>query len=298
MKSVVYHAPKDLRVEDRPTPEAAAGELRVKVDACAVCGSDMKTFNVGNPRMNAPVVIGHEFTGLIDQIGAGIEGFAVGDRVVMATSVSCGECYYCQHGWNNLCSELKPMGFHYHGGMAEYTVIPALALKNGHVIKVPTGVAPEHAALAEPVSCGVNSLAQCNLSGDDTVVVVGAGPMGIINACVARECGARKVILAEINPERLRQADGFGFDRLVNPAEEDLVTLVREETGGIGADVAIVAAPAAAPGGGERRQAGAPGGLRGAGLSAHAGLPGRGDLHLVAGGGLQPHHRHPLRGAR
>ncbi len=247
MQAVVYYAPKDIRVEQRDEPNAGDGELRVKVDACAVCGSDMTTYTVGNPRMNAPVVVGHEFTGLIDQIGAGVEGFAAGDRVVMATSVSCGACYYCRHGWNNLCAELKPMGFHYHGGMAEYTIIPALALKNGHVIKVPDGVAPEHAALAEPVSCAVNSMDNCNLQKGDSVVVVGAGPMGIINACVARECGAKQIILAEINPERLRQAKAFGFDRLVNPTEEDLKQIVMDMTDGVGADVAIVAAPAAPP---------------------------------------------------
>jgi len=247
MKAVVYYAPKDVRFETRPVPAAGDGEMRVKIDACAVCGTDLKSYMNGNHRLKAPIVMGHEFTGLVDQIGAGIEGFEIGDRVVMATSVSCGECYFCKRGWNNICVDVAPMSFSYDGGMADYTIIPALAMKNGHAIKVPKGVKPEHAALAEPLSCAVNSVDNCQTQKGDTVVVVGAGPMGIMNACIAREVGAKQVILAEINPERLRQAEPFGFDLLVNPAEEDLVKIVRERTDGLGADAAIVAAPAAAP---------------------------------------------------
>ena len=201
----------------------------------------------GNPRILAPKAMGHEFTGLLDTVGKNVTGFSVGDRVVMATSVSCGECYYCRQGWTNLCVDLAPMGFTYEGGMAEYVTIPARALANGHAIKVPEGVEAAHAALSEPLSCAVNSCENAKVQKGDTVVVVGAGPMGIMNACVARELGAAKIILAEINPARLQQAEPFGFDLLVNPAEQDLAEVVKEQTDGIGADVAIVAAPAAAP---------------------------------------------------
>jgi len=247
MKAVVYHAPGDVRVETIPVPICGDDELRVKVDACAVCGTDWKAWKSGNPRILAPKVMGHEFTGLVETVGAKVSGFDVGQRVVMATSISCGKCFYCRRGWTNLCVDLAPMGFTYAGGMAEYTVIPALALANHHVVKVPQGVKAEHAALAEPVSCAVNAAENCQIQPGDTVVVVGAGPMGIINACVARQFGAAKIILAEINPSRLDQAEAFGFERLVNPATEDLAQIVREETDGVGADVVIVAAPAGPP---------------------------------------------------
>lgn len=246
IKGVVYYEPGDIRVEQVPMPENGADELLVKVDACAVCGTDLKSMLVGNPRIKAPKVMGHEFTGLVDSVGANVDGFAVGDRVVMATSVSCGECFYCQRGHNNLCVDLAPMGFSYEGGMAEYVVIPERALRNGHVIKVPEGVPPEHAALAEPLSCAVNSLENCRVEDGDTVVVIGAGPMGIMNACVAREMGAGKVIMAELNPARLAQCKPFA-DLLVNSGEEDLVQIVKDQTDGIGADVVIVAAPAIPP---------------------------------------------------
>jgi len=247
MKAIVYHAPGDIRIEAVPVPSCGKGELRVKIDACAVCGTDLKTYLHGNPRIKAPMVMGHEFTGLVETVGEGVEGFSVGERIVMATSVSCGRCTYCKRGWRNLCADLAPMGFSYPGGMAEYTAIPARAVANGHVVKVPAGVKAEHAALAEPLSCTVNACQNCNIQQGDTVLVIGAGPMGIMNACMAREFGAARVIVAEINGARLAMCEPFGFDLLVNPAREDLAEIVMGETGGVGADVAIVAAPAAPP---------------------------------------------------
>lgn len=248
MQAIVYHAPGDIRVEQLPAPSCGEDELLVKVDACAVCGTDLKTQKHGNPRIKAPLTMGHEFTGLVHEVGAQAVGeFAAGDRIVMATSISCGECFYCQRRWPNLCVDLAPMGFSYPGGMAEFVVIPARALKNGHVVKTPPGMAAEHAALSEPVSCAVNSLGQCDLKQGDTVLVLGAGPLGLMNACVARGCGAGKIILSEINEQRLAQAATVGCDVLINPAQEDLAERVMSETNGLGADVAIVAAPAAAP---------------------------------------------------
>lgn len=246
-KAVVYYAPGDIRVEQIAAPACGDDEIRVKVDACAVCGTDLKTYLRGNPRIKAPKVMGHEFTGIVETVGGQVGGFSIGERIVMATSISCGECYYCEKGWTNLCVDLAPMGFTYPGGMAEYTTIPARALANGHVVKVPEGVKAEHAALAEPLSCAVNSAENCGVGQGDTVVVIGAGPMGIMNACVAKIFGAEKIILAETNPLRLKQAEAFGFDVLVDPGKEDLGKVVRDETDGIGADVVIVAAPAARP---------------------------------------------------
>jgi L-iditol 2-dehydrogenase len=248
MKAIVYHAPQDIRVDDLPEPICGDRELLVRVDACAVCGTDLKTFNHGNPRITPPLTMGHEFTGRVARVGAkAVGGFAPGDRIVMATSISCGTCVYCRRGWTNLCVALAPMGFTYPGGMAEQVVIPALALENGHVVMAPPGMPAEHAALAEPVSCAVNSIGQCDLEEGATVLVLGAGPLGLMNACVARALGAGKIILSEISPPRLAQARGFEIDVLINPAEENLAERVLAETDGLGADVAIVAAPAAQP---------------------------------------------------
>ena len=247
MKAIVYHAPGDVRVEEVDVPTFGDDEIRVKVDACAVCGTDLKAYLHGNPRIKAPKVMGHEFTGIVEAAGVWVSGFSIADRVVMATSISCGRCYYCARGWGNLCIDLAPMGFTFSGGMAEYTVIPARAIENGHVVKVPEHVKAEHAALAEPLSCAVNCALNCNIQPGDIVVVVGAGPMGIMNACIARLFGAEKIILAEINPLRLKQAESFGFDLLVDAGAQDVTEVVKEQTDGLGADVVIVAAPAAKP---------------------------------------------------
>jgi len=247
MKAIRYHGPGDIRVEETPVPPCGQDEIRVKVDACAVCGTDLKAWRVGNPRIKAPQVMGHEFTGLVETMGAKARGFALGDRVVMATSVSCGRCAYCRKGWPNLCLDLSPMGFSYPGGMAEYVTIPIRALAQGHVVKVPDHVKCEHAALAEPVSCTVNAAGNCHIASGDTVLVMGAGPMGIMNACTARRFGAERIIMTEVNPTRLAQARDFGFEVLVDPTQEDLVQIVNDETRGLGVNVAIVAAPAAAP---------------------------------------------------
>ena len=249
MKAVVYHAPGDVRVEQIPVPVCGAEEVLVKIEACAVCGSDLKTSKVGNPRMKAATVLGHEFCGIVTEIGPDAQGgdLEVGDRIVMATSVGCGECMYCRRGWRNLCQDTKPIGFFYNGGMAEYMIVPPRALVGGHVVKVPDGIAPEHAALAEPISCAVNSLEQCNIQEGDVVLVVGAGPMGLLNVLVAQGRGASKIILSEPNAARLAQGAAF-CDIAVNPAEQDLAEIVKAETqDGLGVDICIVAAPAAPP---------------------------------------------------
>ena len=248
MQAIVYHAPGDIRVEEIPKPECGQGELLVRIDACAVCGTDLKSRQHGNPRIKAPLVMGHEFTGIIETVSPDAVGnFLPGDRVVMATSIACGQCFYCRRGWRNLCESLAPMGFTYPGGMAEYVAIPALALEGGHVIKVPPHVEAKCAALAEPVSCAVNSVRKCGVQQGDTVLVMGAGPLGLLNALVARAAGAQTIFLSEPNPLRREQAEQFDLDRILNPEVEDLSKIVRSATGGRGADVVIVAAPAIPP---------------------------------------------------
>jgi len=253
MQAVVYHAPGDIRVEEVPKPKCGSGELLVRVDACAVCGTDLKSRQHGNPRIKAPLVMGHEFTGIVEEVASdAIGNFVPGDRVVMATTIACGRCFYCNRGWRNLCDELAPMGFTYPGGMAEYVAIPALALEGGHVIKVPKDVDAKVAALAEPVSCAVNSIEKCNVEQGDTVLVMGAGPLGLLNALVARAAGATTVLLSEPNSLRRNQAGHFNLDRtnldrIIDPETEDIAKIVREATEGRGADVVIVAAPAIPP---------------------------------------------------
>ncbi|MCP4313571.1 MAG: alcohol dehydrogenase catalytic domain-containing protein [Bacteroidetes bacterium] len=247
MRAIRYYGPGDVRQDEVPVPEISRSELLVKVYACAVCGSDLKAFNFGNPRLHPPITMGHEFTGEIVEVGRSTTGFQKGERIVLSTSISCGECLYCRKGCSNLCVNLAPMGFFYNGGMAEYVAIPENAINNGHIVKVPDSLKPEFAALAEPLSCAVNSIAKCNIQEGDTVLIMGAGPMGILNACAARRFGAGKIIITELNGSRLLQARDFDIDLLVDPGKEDLKEIVLSQTDGYGADIVIVAAPAASP---------------------------------------------------
>jgi L-iditol 2-dehydrogenase len=247
MKAIVFYGPGDIRFEQIAIPKYRNTELLIKVDACAVCGTDLKSFRSGNPRIKAPIVMGHEFSGQVEDIGNSVRGFEKGDRIVMATSVSCGECFYCKKGWKNLCKNIAPMGYSFPGGMADYIIIPERALKYGHAVKVPADVKAEHAALAEPLSCAINAATNANIQQGDTVVVLGAGPMGLMNAAVAKALGAKKIIVSEISNNRLSQAKNFDVDILIHPENEDLKKIVMDTTEGYGADVVIVAAPAAFP---------------------------------------------------
>jgi L-iditol 2-dehydrogenase len=248
MQAIVYYAPGDIRVEDIQKPTMQDGEILVHVDACAVCGTDLKSKFHGNPRIRAPLVMGHEFTGKIESVGDMVVGnWNVGDRVVMATSISCGNCYYCQMGHRNLCVKLSAMGFSHSGGMAEYVAIPENAIENGHLIKVPMSVEAHCAALAEPTSCAVNSISQCYMRRNDNVLIMGAGPMGLLNGVVAQAYGAGKVIISEVNELRRRQCEQFGFTSVVDPTTQDLGLIIRQETASIGVDIVVVTAPAARP---------------------------------------------------
>jgi len=243
MRAVVFHASLDVRLEEVKKPQCPPDGLLVKIEACGVCGTDLKTYRYGNLRIKAPQIMGHEFVGIIKKSYADHKGFNVGDRIVMATSVSCGRCYFCQKGWRNLCDSLSPMGFSYPGGMAEFVAIPARALDNGHVIKVSKTIPSEYAALSEPLSCAVNASENICMQEGDTVVIVGAGPMGLINSEIARAQGAGRIAVIETNSQRREIAQRFKPDLILDPEKNDVVHKVKEFNHGRGADVVIVAAP-------------------------------------------------------
>ena len=156
MKAVRYYGKEDLRVEDIAQPRPEKGGLLVKVQACAICGTDLKAYFSGNPRIKPPQTVGHEFVGEIIELGPDTKGFAVGERVTMATSISCGKCSVCRSGHTNRCEELKPVSYDYPGAFAEYIAIPAAGVEGGNVVKVPSSLG-EMAALAEPLSCAINA---------------------------------------------------------------------------------------------------------------------------------------------
>lgn len=243
MKAAVFHGPEDLRVCDVPRPAIGETELLVKVAACAVCGSDVRTFRHGARNISRPVVLGHEVSGTVAEIGAALSGYRIGQRVAVAPAIPCGDCRYCRGGAETMCERLRSIGYEFDGGLAEFMAVPSSAVRAGCVNSVPESVSFEEAAIAEPLACVINAQELVDVHAGDTVVVLGAGPVGCLHAALARVRGAARVVLADIRPERLQMAAAFGADVLIDSAREDVRARVLEETGGEGASVVIVAAP-------------------------------------------------------
>jgi len=243
LKAALYYGPGDLRVEEVPEPQMEPGGILGRVKACAICGSDLKGYLKGNPRIRPPQVVGHEFVAEVVAVGDGVTEFSPGDRFTMAPSIPCGRCRLCRSGRGNLCPDLKPMACHYPGAFAEYVAVPAHAVALGHALEVPEAVSDEAGCLAEPLSCAVNAQEIAGVSLGDTVVIVGAGPLGCLHAELARARGASRVIITQRSRPRQELARRFAVDEVVDAGAGDQVEQVRELTDGLGADVVIVTAP-------------------------------------------------------
>jgi L-iditol 2-dehydrogenase len=244
MKAAVYYSAGDIRVEERSDPIPEKNNLIVKVKCCSICGTDLKILTSGNPRCHPPRIIGHEMAGIIIHKGSNVEGFETGERITLATTISCGECDYCKIGLGNMCPEAKPISYDFDGAFAEYIEIPPAAIRGGNVIKIPQSVTDEAASLSEPLSCAVNSHEIVNLKKGDNVVIVGGGPLGAIHAELAKAEGAKQVIIVQRYGTRFELLKNrFKDIVLIDASKEDVQASVKEKTGGMGADTVIVCAP-------------------------------------------------------
>jgi L-iditol 2-dehydrogenase len=246
MLAAVYHGPNDLRVENVPVPKIGKGELLVKVVSASICGTDLRIFH-GNHRMYRPGTIripGHEVVGTIAEVGIEVENYSVGQRVFCAPNTGCGHCLQCVTGNNNLCAKYDAIGVTSDGGFAEYVRIPANSVQQGNVIPVSESVDPAVAALIEPFACVIRGQNALHIKPGEVVLVIGAGPIGVMHTKLAKARGAGRVIVSEPIPDRAAQAKRMGADRVVDPTSEDLKLALNAESQGRGADVIIVAAPA------------------------------------------------------
>lgn len=246
MTAAVYHGPNDLRVEKHPLPDIGPAEALVKVVTASICGTDLRILH-GKHR-KYPVgtirIPGHEVVGEVVQVGANVRGLQVGQRVFVAPNMGCGHCRQCVSGNNNLCANYDAIGVTIDGAFAEYMRIPSAAILQGNLIPLDKDIDPALPALIEPFACVLRGQNAVNIRPGDVVLVVGAGPIGIMHTKLAQLRGAGRVIVSELIPERLAQANQTGADRVVNPEHEDLAAVVAEETNGDGADAIIIAAPA------------------------------------------------------
>lgn len=251
MKAAMVYGQNDLRLETVPVPETPAGSILIKVQACAICGTDLRIYKKGDYRAQYPVITGHEIAGTVVDVAPGVTSVKAGDRVVVAPGHGCGECRMCKSGQPNVCTNPHPsLGYKLNGGFAEYMAVPEHIFRLGFVNKIPDELSYEQASMSEIIACCINAHRNAKVNEGDTVLIFGGGPAGIIHAHLSRLEGAKKVIITQRSKGRLdRIAARFPglADHLVCSSEvEDLEAEILKLTGGLGADAVFVCAPSAA----------------------------------------------------
>jgi L-iditol 2-dehydrogenase len=242
MLAYVYDQTGKLSLHEEPQPVPQEDNAIIQVQACSICGTDLRTYLHRSSKIFPPRIIGHEVCGRITAVGQQIQGFSVGDRVTVAPAIGCGQCYSCSRGYTNLCDDLKTIGFQYNGGFAEYMEIPINAFRQGNVNKVEESVADEEAALAEPIACVVNGQEFLKIQAGDSVAIFGSGFIGCIHAELAFLKGVKQVLMIEIARNRREQAKTFIPQiHIIDPSQIELVEVVKRLTDGKGVDVAITA---------------------------------------------------------
>jgi L-iditol 2-dehydrogenase len=243
VKAATFYAPGDIRLEQIDEPDVAPGEVKLRVRACSTCGTDVKISRSGHPNMSAPQVMGHEIAGEIVDVGAGVRGWAPGDRVQVIAAIPDGTCEDCLAGHQSICPNQLSMGYQFPGGFAEYLIVPREVLAVGGLTRIPDTLSYAEASLAEPLACVLNGQELARVGEGDTVVVIGSGPIGCLHVRLARARGAARIILIDLNRDRLAVAAELVHpDLTVATDTQDPVAAVLEATGGRGADVVITAA--------------------------------------------------------
>jgi L-iditol 2-dehydrogenase len=243
MRAVVYRGINDMRVETVPVPRIGPGELLVKIATCGICGTDLKKIHFGSH--SAPRIFGHEMAGTITAVGPGVSGFGVGQRVMVFHHVPCGECYYCRKGTPAQCPLYKKTGVTAGfepsgGGFAEYIRVMDFVVSNGGVVRIPDGVPFEQAAFVEPVNTVLKGVKLLDLKPDDTVLVIGQGPIGLMHAVLASRV-VGKVLTSDLYPGRHAIAAQYGLSYPIHAGTENVVDRVLAETEGRGADAVVLA---------------------------------------------------------
>ena len=242
MRAAVYRGINDVRVETVPVPKIGAGEVLIRVHSCGVCGTDLKKIHTGSH--SAPRIFGHEISGVIAAIGAGVEGFEVDDRVMVFHHTPCGKCYYCRKKTPTQCNDYKRVGVTAGfepagGGFADYVRVMPWIVHRG-LVKIPDGVPFEQAAFVEPVNTVYKGISNLNLEPDETVLVIGQGPIGILLAALAARTGA-KVLTSDLYPARHEIAAHYGLHHPIDASKEDVVAAAHKASEGRGADAVILA---------------------------------------------------------
>jgi L-iditol 2-dehydrogenase len=230
MKALVYEGAWQMPLRDVPKPELDASEVIVKVETVGVCGSDVHGYKGTTGRRKPPIIMGHEFSGTIVSIGADVKNYKVGDRVVVTPLLTCGYCDNCLAGFPNQCQNRSGLGVNLNGAYAEYVKVAQKM-----VFPLPAELSWEQGALVEPLAVSMHAINLMPLQLLDTVVILGAGTIGLTTILAARMKGAGKIIVTDMSEHRLEFARKLGADVVINPAKEDAVEVVKAQTHGNGA---------------------------------------------------------------
>ncbi|MDD3220336.1 MAG: zinc-dependent dehydrogenase [Lachnospiraceae bacterium] len=242
MRAVVLNGPNDFAPTEIDKPVIGDGDLLLEMKKAAICGTDMRILNGTKTKgVRYPSVIGHEMCGVITEVGKNVEGFKVGEKVAIANVIPCGSCPACLAGRENACMNRKAIGYEFNGGFEEYILVPEIAIASGNVIKLPEDVSFTAGALIEPLACCIRGLKNAGTGFNDTVLIVGAGPIGLMHMQLSKIAGAKQVIVSEPNEMRRQVALELGADKVVDPTKEDLPKIIADATNGMGADVIVMA---------------------------------------------------------
>ncbi len=230
MKAGKYIAPRKVKMVETPKPVVKENEALLKVSYAGICGTDMMIYSGLHPRAEAPLILGHEFSGVVEEVQKNAY-VKKGDRVAVEPILVCGTCAACQSGNSHVCAQLKYIGIDGDGGFAEYVTAPL-----DHLHRMPDTVTDKAAAMLEPLAVAIHTVRRSTLKVGDTVTILGAGPIGLLIALIAERAGAGKIFISDVSPMRLQVAKELGFEA-VDATKENVVQTVKDYTNNVGADV-------------------------------------------------------------
>jgi L-iditol 2-dehydrogenase len=235
MLAAVLHKSEDMRVEEVPVPAIGEYEVLIAVKRCGICGTDPHIYR-GHFPTPLPLIQGHEFSGEVVEIGSAVTSVKIGEKVTADINISCGKCFYCRMGQKLFCEDIVQIGVHTNGAFAQYVKAPEV-----NIYKLPSNMTWEEAAYIEPLACVIRGQERANITMGSTVAIIGAGPMGLVHAQLAKMNGASTVIMSEMNPTRIAKARSLGVDHVIDASKQDPVKAVQDLTEGRGADFVIEA---------------------------------------------------------
>jgi L-iditol 2-dehydrogenase len=244
MLAALLYGPKDMQLKNISIPEINENEVLLQVKSAAICGTDIRMINNGYTGLekDCPRILGHEISGIISAVGKNVKYYKEGMAVAVAPNIGCGICDLCVSGNTHLCAEYQALGINIDGGFAEYVKIPEAAIRQGNIIEINNDISFDEAALNEPLSCVYNGFLKCDIRPGDIVLIIGAGPIGILHAKLAKMAGASKVIINDLSIERLekcRQID----NTFITVGNDELKDYISNITGTKGVNVCITACP-------------------------------------------------------